>query len=808
MLSMFIPSGCGDSVLASSCKSSCLRLVLIIFSLAIAPAFAQQTKPTTLRRAPGAVRQPSRALSNLGVRQQRLELAKQAGDGSAIVAASHQVAGLTLRQLGEIKLEQASAQGADGIFRRSLDFEDAPETHLDLASAYLISGRRDDALSQVTNLLVSNPENALAWRVQGQVWLLKKKYQYAAESLKRSAGLQPDPYTSYLLSASLLHEKQREAAKVAFTNTLRRGNRATLHALFSDAYREANYLDDADRELRPALSLDPKSSRAHYRLGILSMARNEWKITPSARAEFEKEVQLNPRGFSGNYALGLAEFFDQHYVQAQTYLRRAASARPNWPEPWLFLGLVAYSSGDLKSAEDHLQKAISLTSDDSHGNYQIRRAYYTLGRLLTEQNRKDEAAGFVSRFREVQAKMLLEVQDTPGTMGGGMAQMSPSASAFSALATTEAETSFLDPVVSDQGLPFDLVISHADAGETEQEPKKTREDELRRVLASALNDLGAVEARQEQFTLALNHFHEAEKWYSGTPGLMRNTGMAAARLSDYKETVRALAPVVAGAPSDTVARSMLGLALFSTDAFPDAVKVFAPLGDSVLERPELAYAWASSLVKVNQFPQAASLLEKMQQRTLAPETLLLVAQTWSQMGNYPKAVEASQQALAKEPKLLRAHYIAGLALIRQDRPADAAQELRSELQLDPESIDAQFHLAFVLLQLSHNEEAVQWLRRVLARNAEHPEANYELGKELIVEGKSKDAIPYLEIAARLKPQFEPVHYQLQSAYRASGRKQDADREAMIYKELKARSRNITLPPPREQSSETSHPLKP
>jgi tetratricopeptide (TPR) repeat protein len=250
---------------------------------------------------------------------------------------------------------------------------------------------------------------------------------------------------------------------------------------------------------------------------------------------------------------------------------------------------------------------------------------------------------------------------------------------------------------------------------------------------------------------------------------------------------------------------MLGLALFSTNAFQEAVKIFQPLGDSVLQQPELAYAWASSLVNVNHFPEAASLLEKMQKRPLTPETLILVAQTWSQMGNYPKTVEACHHALVAEPQIPRAHYIAGLALIHQDRPAEAAQEFRSELQLAPQDADAQFHLAFVLLQMSQNAEAAQLLRNVLAHNPEHPEANYELGKELMSEGKPADAIPYLETAARLKPQFEPVHYQLQSAYRASGRKEDADREARIYKDLKAKSRNITLPPPPEQGSDsTSH----
>jgi predicted Zn-dependent protease len=74
-------------------------------------------------------------------------------------------------------------------------------------------------------------------------------------------------------------------------------------------------------------------------------------------------------------------------------------------------------------------------------------------------------------------------------------------------------------------------------------------------------------------------------------------------------------------------------------------------------------------------------------------------------------------------------------------------------------------------------------------------------------GKTVEALPYLEAAARLKPAFEPVHYQLQSAYRALGRKQDAEREAQTYRELKAKSRNITLPPPRETGSQSVTPPK-
>jgi tetratricopeptide (TPR) repeat protein len=382
-----------------------------------------------------------------------------------------------------------------------------------------------------------------------------------------------------------------------------------------------------------------------------------------------------------------------------------------------------------------------------------------------------------------------------------MAQMSATEAAFSSLAQLQAEE-MQRASLEGSSLPFTL--GQPPKG---NEGRKLQQQELRKTLSSALNDLGAVEARQEQFTAALAHFHEAERWYADTPGLMRNLGMAAARVEDYKECARALRPVVAADPKDTLARSMLGLALFTTNSFAEAADVFAPLADFALDRPELAYSWAASLVKINRYSEASALLDKLEARPLSPETMILVAQTWSQMANYPHTVATCHKALETNPKLLRAHYIAGLALIRQDRPAEAAQELRDELVFDPNNLDAQFHLAFVLLQLGQNDEADQWLKRVLVRNPEHPEANYELGKELYSAGKTVEALPYLEAAARLKPAFEPVHYQLQSAYRALGRKQDAEREAQTYRELKAKSRNITLPPPRETGSQSVTPPK-
>ena len=324
---------------------------------------------------------------------------------------------------------------------------------------------------------------------------------------------------------------------------------------------------------------------------------------------------------------------------------------------------------------------------------------------------------------------------------------------------------------------------------------KAQERQLTKILASALNDLGVAEAHLQKFELALAHFHEAERWRADTPGLLRNIGMAAARVSNYPEAVRALQPVVAANPHDQVARSLLGTALYSTGNFSEAARAFAPLGDSALREPELAYAWADSLIKSTQFPQATALLDKLEKQSLPPETLILVAQAWSQMGNYPRAIESCHKALQLDPKLAQAHFIAGVAFIHSDHPDNAVAEFRSELELDPDNNEAQYHLAFALLQLSHSEEAVALLRRVLARDPNHAQANYELGEELLNDGKKEEAIAYLESAARLNPQLDAVHYQLQSAYRALGRKEDADRELKVYREMKAKNRNVNVSSP-------------
>lgn len=350
--------------------------------------------------------------------------------------------------------------------------------------------------------------------------------------------------------------------------------------------------------------------------------------------------------------------------------------------------------------------------------------------------------------------------------------------------------------VKDPTAPLDpTVVKRANMTDTEKKQAKIREQELRSVLASALNDLGTSEARRQQYELALAHFHEAERWQATIPGLMRNLGIAAFRLAKYPEAARALRQVVSQNSMDNAARTMLGVSLFMMEQYADAVRVLGPIRDQIVGDPAIAYALASSLIKVNEPKEAASVLDALEKQKLSPDTLLLIGQSWAEMGDNAHALSTFRKALAQNQSLANAHYYSGLALIHLDQPQEAGKEFQAELAVDPSNSEAQYHLAYALLQQSRIAEAKTILSDVVAAHPEHAEAQYQLGKILLDEGRAADAITHLEMAARLSPQEDYVHYQLQAAYRKDSRPADAERELKIYREIKARNRQRSAAQP-------------
>jgi cytochrome c-type biogenesis protein CcmH/NrfG len=161
---------------------------------------------------------------------------------------------------------------------------------------------------------------------------------------------------------------------------------------------------------------------------------------------------------------------------------------------------------------------------------------------------------------------------------------------------------------------------------------------------------------------------------------------------------------------------------------------------------------------------------------------------YADQGIYSSALDEYHKALGIDPSQARTHFLLGLTLIRQGKPADAVLELRTALKMQPSDVESKYHLAFALLQIEQKPEARQLLQEVLQQDDKYFDAYYQLGKLQLEQGETKLAISNLEASSMLSPLSEYVHYQLAMAYRRDGRPADAEREMQLYQDLKSHRR--------------------
>jgi tetratricopeptide (TPR) repeat protein len=319
---------------------------------------------------------------------------------------------------------------------------------------------------------------------------------------------------------------------------------------------------------------------------------------------------------------------------------------------------------------------------------------------------------------------------------------------------------------------------------------EVRSGRLREALATGYNDWGTAAARLQQYQEAIGLLEQAEHWDPTIPGLMRNLGLAQFRVGNFAASARAFDMALASDPKDGKVRLLLGLSLFSAQRFAEAAKAFEPLGDAVLEDSHAGYAWAFSLAHSGEPQRANAILDKLSAKSLPADELAMVCQVYDQTENYEHAVTCFRKVYAEDPSIKQAHYQVGVALIHLDRPNDAIPELRQELKVGGETPETQFYLAYALLQTSQKDEAEALLKKVVAEQPDYAQAQYQLGKVELEQGQVKEAITHLELAAKAAPEDDYIHYQLQSAYRRDGRAADAERELAIYRDIKAKRREV------------------
>jgi len=148
--------------------------------------------------------------------------------------------------------------------------------------------------------------------------------------------------------------------------------------------------DEAEREFRRAIELNPRYASAHQWFAFLLAARGQHD---AALVEGHTALELDPASVSIRRAVGWLYYYARRFDQAREHLARAIEMNPTAVESYRMLGSTLALQGDGAEAERVLREALTLEGAAAYSKA-------TLGWLLARSGRREDA---VALLRELDA---------------------------------------------------------------------------------------------------------------------------------------------------------------------------------------------------------------------------------------------------------------------------------------------------------------------------------------------------------------------------------------------------------------------
>ena len=160
--------------------------------------------------------------------------------------------------------------------------------------------------------------------------------------------------------------------------------------LEAEAFESQGKWDEAAGMYRGILKQNPNEPGIHYRLGqVLLDKAGDAGPTDEARAEFKKELEVDPRNSAVEFTLGELDRHAGRLDDAIQHFTRAAQIDPEFAEAYLGLGISLASSSRFADAVKPLETYVKMQPDDPTGHYQLAVAY---GRTGNREGAMREAA--------------------------------------------------------------------------------------------------------------------------------------------------------------------------------------------------------------------------------------------------------------------------------------------------------------------------------------------------------------------------------------------------------------------------------
>jgi len=150
--------------------------------------------------------------------------------------------------------------------------------------------------------------------------------------------------------------------------------------LEAEAFESQGKWDEAAGMYRGIIKDNPKEPGIHYRLGqvLVSKAGDSGPLD-EARAEFQKELEIDARSAPSEFVLGELDRRTAKFDEAARHFTRASEIDPEFAEAYLGLGMSLTAASKFAEAVKPLEAYTKMLPDDPAGHFQLAMAYGRTG---------------------------------------------------------------------------------------------------------------------------------------------------------------------------------------------------------------------------------------------------------------------------------------------------------------------------------------------------------------------------------------------------------------------------------------------
>jgi tetratricopeptide (TPR) repeat protein len=553
---------------------------------------------------------------------------------------------------------------------------------------------------------------AEAHQTFGRALLKENKDQDARKEMEEAVRLDPSFANGYGLAVVCLDLDDEKCASQVFEGIERSfGDTPAIHMQIGFAYGNSDFVPQAIAEFRKVIAENPRFPEAHYSLAAaLLSAGDDAKNIPEAEAELKKELEISPRDFLTYAALGKLAVSARRYQEAEVDLKRATTLNPDNPDAFLYLGQMYFDMNRQADAAAALRKAIRLTKDPLRNRFQIQKAHFLLGRILMEERKPDEAHAEMAIAQSFANKGLSHDKSELA----GLLSNTAATGVASGTETPDAKVSIAAP----------------DENPAARSDLRAYEKRLTPAIADSYNNLGAIEASQENYTEALADFEQAAQWNPGLEGLDLNWGRAAFTASKFQEAVAPLSRYIRAHPQDSGVRGALAISLFMTQDYAGCVATFKVAEDKLAAIPQMEYVYAESLVRTGEVSAGRKRLESLE---------------------------------AAHPEIGDVHRSLGEVYEAQGDPTKATREFRTAILLNANDGEAHYELGKIDVEGGDAGAAISQLETAVKLTPENPVVHRELAAAYRLASRGDDATRQMELYETLSTSMVGTQKPAQSA---------------------------------------------